>query len=63
MWPIIIFAVLQCVGLGIALQQHGTPKTGLHNAWGTVTAIVLSNALLYWGGWFDALFHQPPLPC
>ena len=63
MWPVLVLLGLQCLGLGIALAQHGTPQEDYHSVWPALIATLLLNAVLYWGGWFDVLFHQPPVPC
>ena len=56
MWPVLVLAGLQILGLGIHLEQHGNPKTGKENAWVGLIALLFINAILYWGGWFAPLF-------
>lgn len=51
--PQIIIIVLQALGLGIALQQHGQPKTGKHNFGTMLVATCINFGLLYWGGFFS----------
>lgn len=55
-WPQAIFLALMLVSLGHDLSQHGkpmAPQAGTYSAWGTIVAMVLSLALLWWGGFFD----------
>lgn len=50
--PQIIYLTISLIGLGIMLQQHGTPKTGKYDARGYFVAFVIVQALLYWGGFY-----------
>ena len=52
-WPQAIYIALTLIGLGVAFQQHGSPKTGQHNAWATLLASAIIISLLYWGGFFS----------
>lgn len=52
--PAIIYLVLTGIGLGVALKEHGNPKTGTHNAWVLIFASAPCWALLWWGGFFSA---------
>ena len=38
------------ISLGIAMQEHGTPKTGTNNVW--IQLIAINVAILTWGGFF-----------
>lgn len=48
--------VLYGVALGIALVQHGKPKTGNHSFWVQLIASGIGFTLLWWGGFFNKLF-------
>ena len=50
--PQVIYLVLLGFGIGVALAEHGKPKTGKHNAWTTIIASMLALMLLRWGGFF-----------
>lgn len=49
----IIYLALNLFSLGIAMEQHGKPKTGTHNFFTTLIALALCLLLLYWGGAFN----------
>lgn len=49
----IIILMTQMLSLGIIMARHGEPKEGKENAWHTLIAIMLLQALLYWGGFYD----------
>jgi LPXTG-motif cell wall-anchored protein len=51
-WPQILWIVLAALGVGIAIANHGKPKTGRENAWSTIIATALAWALLSAGGFF-----------
>jgi hypothetical protein len=52
-WPQLIYLVLSLIGLYVAVSAHGTPKRGTENAWPAVAGLVISWALLWWGGFFQ----------
>ena len=51
--PQIIYLTLVFIGLGITIEQHGTPKEGINNFWVTFIADALTISLLVWGGFFN----------
>ena len=54
MAPQLIYLALNCVGLGVAMCQHG--KETKSNFWVSLCSTVLGCALLWWGGFFDPMF-------
>jgi hypothetical protein len=50
--PEILMIVLWGIGLGVALTQHGEPKTGSYNFFVTLVATALEFGLMWWGGFF-----------
>ena len=50
--PQIIYLTLMFLSLGIALEQHGTPKEGVNNFWVSLIVTAISVSLLAWGGFF-----------
>ena len=50
--PQIIYLTLVFLSLGIALEQHGTPKEGNNNFWVNFIATAITISLLAWGGFF-----------
>ena len=48
--PQIIYVSLCLLGLGIALGQHGKPKTGKYNSWYSLISFTIHIYLLYVGG-------------
>jgi len=52
-WPEVIMLFLMVLSLGIAISEHGKPKTGKNSFWATLIGQALSFALLYWGGFFS----------
>lgn len=53
--PIIVLFAAQMLSLGVEFAKHGKPKVGTYDAGTSVIALVLSNAFLWWGGWFNVL--------
>lgn len=53
MWYLIIFFIIQLLGLGILLAKHGEPKTGNYNFFGTFLLWLFELWLLYKAGCFD----------
>lgn len=52
--PQIVTIVLWMLSLGIAIEQHGKPKTGNHSVGPSLVSVVIHFAILYWGGfWTD----------
>jgi hypothetical protein len=37
----------------LSLRDHGTPKRGNNSLWMYLTAVVLQNSILYWGGFWS----------
>lgn len=50
--PQIIIIVIYAIGLGIAICEHGTPKTGVNNFWLTLWSAITELSLFWWGGFF-----------
>lgn len=46
-WPALVIVALNLIGLGISIEQHGTPRKGTNNAWVSLVASVLTLTLLY----------------
>jgi len=42
--PLIVLAVMSCIGLGIVIEKHGKPKKGKENAW-----LMFITWLIQWG--------------
>lgn len=53
---VLIFIAITAIDLGMAIQLHGQPKTGVHSAWATLFGTTIMFTLLYFGGFFDSLF-------
>ena len=51
----IIYLVLSAIGLLIAANQHGKPKTEPYNFWHTLIASSIVIWLLYAGGFFNVV--------
>lgn len=51
-WPQYAYLALTFIGLGMAAEQHGKPKTGTHSFWATLIATALLLGLLWAGGFF-----------
>lgn len=51
MLPQIIFIVLLCLGIGFKIKEQGKKET--KNAVSTSIAILLTQALYYWGGFWS----------
>ncbi|MFP4365489.1 MAG: hypothetical protein ACLFQA_00210 [Bacteroidales bacterium] len=49
----IIIIVLLSLNLGIAIAEHGEPRTGKENAWHMIIGTVIWVLLLWWGGFFN----------
>ncbi|WP_159452557.1 hypothetical protein [Pedobacter nyackensis] len=58
MIPQLIWFALAFIGLGINIVQHGKPKTGKHDAWTQVCALVIGAVILYYGGFFNPLLNR-----
>jgi len=56
MLPQLIIIMLWMLGLGIMMSKHGRPKKGNENAWAHLISIVITAAILCWGGFFDVFF-------
>ena len=52
-WPQLVWIILTCISLGMAMMQHGKPKEGRYNAWEAVLCLAIAVPLLYWGGFFS----------
>lgn len=51
--PQSIIMALCTLDLGMALAQHGQPRTGKHSFWLTLVTAAILIAVLYWGGFFN----------
>ncbi len=49
----ITLIIIWAIGLLIASNEHGKPKTGTNNFWHMFIAIVLNFAILWWGGFWS----------
>jgi len=56
MVPQIIFLLLTALGLGIALEQHGKPKTGNNNVFINLISSAITFWILWAGGFFSVFF-------
>lgn len=54
-WPQLVWITLALVGVGIAIEQHGKPRTGKHNMWSSIVAFILAWFTLYFGGFFAGI--------
>ena len=52
-WPQITWLLLTAIGLGVALEQQGKPKTGNHSLFGSLVATAIAGWLLWAGGFFS----------
>jgi len=50
--PQIVMIVISALGFGLTWASHGKPKTGKENAWYTLSALVVTHAILWWGGFY-----------
>lgn len=50
--PAIIYLVLTMLGLGVAIEKNGQPRTGKHSFVTTLIVTAITCGLLYWGGFF-----------
>jgi hypothetical protein len=51
-WPQYAYLVLTLIGLGVAMEQHGQPKTGTHSFPSSLFATALILWILWEGGFF-----------
>lgn len=51
-WPQWFYIFMTIIGLCILSNQHGKPKTGVHNIWISIIATTPIWACLYFGGFF-----------
>jgi hypothetical protein len=51
--PALIYLALTFLGLGVAAEKSGKPRTGNHSFWATFLASLICCGLLYWGGFFN----------
>jgi hypothetical protein len=56
MWPQIIYLILFCVGIGMAIEGHGKTKFGTENMWTSFIAGAVTLFLLFAGHFFDVFF-------
>lgn len=50
--PQIAIIVLYALSLGMSMAQHGKPRTGKHDFWGSLITTIIMLAILRWGGFF-----------
>ena len=55
MLPSIVILVMYFLGLCIGISVHGNPRTGNNNFWVRLIVNSITIAILYWGGFFNAL--------
>lgn len=55
MWPQYTYLVISILGVGIAIAQHGQPRTGNHSFWTHLIGVGIGYWLLYMGGFFGGL--------
>ena len=53
--PQIVYMVLASLGIVLAVERHGTPKTGKNNAWSDLLSAAILAAVLLCGGFFSAV--------
>lgn len=51
--PQVVLVAVFALGVGIAIADHGKPKTGTNNAWATIIGTAITAALLWWGGFWS----------
>jgi hypothetical protein len=51
--PQIIMFIFIGVKVGVAILTHGTPKSGNYNFKINICAMIVTQALLYWGGFYN----------
>ncbi len=51
-FPQILWLVIQALGLGLALKEHGSYKTGKNNFWISLSSVIVTALILWWGGFF-----------
>ena len=51
--PQMLYLILLLLGVGLAIGNHGKPKTGNENVWISIIGSGLVLALLFWGGFFS----------
>lgn len=52
-WPQIVYLSIMGCGLGVALAEHGKPKTGVNRFGYTLIATIIQLVLLSFGGFFS----------
>lgn len=50
--PQLIYILLTIIGLVVAIQRDGKPRTGSYNLMPDLICSLLTFLLLYWGGFF-----------
>jgi hypothetical protein len=50
--PQIIMIVLHIISLMLVSHWHGRERVVKHNAFQSIFAMIIIQALLYWGGWY-----------
>lgn len=60
MIPQLIFIFISLVGIGLTIREHSNPRTEKHNAFSTIIGTVLTQFILYWGGFWNE-FYIPQL--
>jgi hypothetical protein len=51
--PALIYLALTFIGLGVAAEKSGKPRTGNHSFCATAVSSLIGCGLLYWGGFFS----------
>jgi hypothetical protein len=55
--PQFIMLVLVFLSLGMSSERSGKERTGTNNFWVDLIAMVISQSILYWGGFYDKLLR------
>ena len=60
MWPQVILILLQAIAFGVHCAKHGQPQSERKYNWWAylIGAILITNAFLWWGGWFNPLIER-----
>ena len=55
--PQFIMIALFFLSLGLSTERSGKEKTGTYSFWVDLVAALISQAILYWGGFYDGLLR------
>jgi hypothetical protein len=54
-WPQFTYLALVAVSFGMSIAEHGRPRAPA-DAWASLFSVVVINALLWAGGFFEGMF-------